>query len=141
MTDFLSLMRQTLSAMPMITSSTMVVTALMTSFYHSKILPRRFFNGFLITKWKEILINVIFFRATVTKWIKIGGSFIKNRTSEKIPDVKIDSKLSFEEHFRNICKKASSKLRSFGRATPYMDIKSENSYRMRFSILSLLIEV
>lgn len=73
--------------------------------------------------------------------LKIGGSFIKNRTSEKIPDVKIDSKLSFEEHFRNICKKASSKLRAFGRATPYMDIRSENSYRMRFSILSLLIEV
>ena len=36
---------------------------------------------------------------------------MKNSTSEKLVGVKIDNKLSFDEHVKIICQKVNSKLR------------------------------
>ena len=55
--------------------------------------------------------------------LEVADSYIKNSTSEKLLGVKIDKKLSFGEHVRNILKNANSKLKALARATPYMDIR------------------
>ena len=57
--------------------------------------------------------------------MQIGKSPIESTNYEKLPGVKIDSKLSFNKHIKTICKKASNKLRALARVTPYMTIKKE----------------
>ena len=47
---------------------------------------------------------------------------IESRTFEKLLGVKIDNKLSFEEHFKSICKKANNILITLVSSTPYMEI-------------------
>ena len=42
--------------------------------------------------------------------IKIGSSTIHESSQEKLLDVIIDSKLKFEDHISNLCKKISTKL-------------------------------
>ena len=44
---------------------------------------------------------------------------INNSTHERLLGVKIDSKLSFNTHIDDICKKASLKLNALSRITPY----------------------
>ena len=46
---------------------------------------------------------------------------INNSTHERPLGVKIDSKLSFNTHIDNICKKASLKLNALSRITPHLD--------------------
>ena len=46
---------------------------------------------------------------------------INNSTHERPLGVKIDSKLSFNTHIDNICKKASLKLNALSRITPDLD--------------------
>ena len=55
--------------------------------------------------------------------LEVADSYVKNSTSEKLLGVKIDKKLIFGEHVRNILKNANSKLKALARATPYMDIR------------------
>ena len=55
--------------------------------------------------------------------LEVADSYAKNSTSEKLLGVKIDKKLSFGEHVRNILKNANSKLNALARATPYMGIR------------------
>ena len=43
--------------------------------------------------------------------VEVGDSFMKNSTSEKLVGVKIDNKLSFDEHVKIICQRVNSKLR------------------------------
>ena len=54
-------------------------------------------------------------------WLEVGDSLIESRTFEKLLSVKIDSKLSFEEHFKSICEKANNKLITLVSSTPYME--------------------
>ena len=42
--------------------------------------------------------------------VNIGSARINNSECEKLLGTKIDCKLSFEDHIRNICKKAGAKL-------------------------------
>ena len=60
-----------------------------------------------------------------TAQIQIGESLIESTNCEKLLDVNIDSKLSFDKHIRAICKKASNKLRALARVTPYMAIEEK----------------
>ena len=46
---------------------------------------------------------------------------IKNSESEKLPGIKLDSKLNFNSHIHDICQKAGQKLNVISRITPYMD--------------------
>ena len=56
--------------------------------------------------------------------IQTGESLIESSNCEKLFVVKIDSKLSFEQHIKIVCKKASN-LRGLARVTPYMAIKKK----------------
>ena len=42
--------------------------------------------------------------------VKIGAALINSSKYEKVLGVKIDNKLTFDEHITSICKKASGKL-------------------------------
>ena len=59
--------------------------------------------------------------------LQIGDSSIKTSNCEKLLGVKIDYKLTFDEHVNSLCKKANSKLRALARTTPYMNIEKGNS--------------
>ena len=50
---------------------------------------------------------------------------INNSTHERLLGVKIDSKLSFNTHIDDICKKASLKLNALSRITPQLDFSSK----------------
>ena len=39
--------------------------------------------------------------------LQIGNATIRNTKSEKLPGITIDSKLTFNEHVKNLCQKAS----------------------------------
>ena len=41
--------------------------------------------------------------------IQVGESVIKNTTCEKLLGIKIDNKLTFDEHISGLCKKAANK--------------------------------
>ena len=47
---------------------------------------------------------------------------IKSSKCEKLLGIKIDSKLNFNIHVNEICKKSGQKLNVFSRANPYMDL-------------------
>ena len=55
--------------------------------------------------------------------LQIGDSSIKTSNCEKLLGVKIDYKLTFDEHVNSLCKKANSKLRALARTTPSMNIE------------------
>ena len=48
---------------------------------------------------------------------------IKNGSEEMLLGVKIDSKLSFENHISSLCKKASQKLHALARVVKYMNLE------------------
>ena len=52
---------------------------------------------------------------------KIGELDVKNSMEEKLLGLKIDSKLSFENHVSTLCKKASQKLHALRRVVSFMD--------------------
>ena len=52
--------------------------------------------------------------------VKIGNADVTNDLEEKLLRVHIDSKLSFDHHVSNLCKKASNKLYALARISPYM---------------------
>ena len=54
--------------------------------------------------------------------IQVGESVIKNIICEELPGIKIDNKLTFDEHISGLCKKAANKLRALARVTSYMSL-------------------
>ena len=54
----------------------------------------------------------------------INDSEITNRNEEKLLDIKLDSKLSFERHISNLCKKASQKLQAVNRIVNYTNLST-----------------
>ena len=59
--------------------------------------------------------------ANVKTSIMIENEQIENSNCEKLLGVFFDSRLTFQTHINNICKKASQKLNAVSRITPYMD--------------------
>ena len=51
---------------------------------------------------------------------------IKSSNYDKLLDVKIDSKLTFDDHIKDMCRKAINKLCALGRVTPYMGLGKKN---------------
>ena len=51
--------------------------------------------------------------------IQVGESLIKSTSCQKLLDIEIDSKLSFDKHIKTVCKKANNKFR----VIPYMTIE------------------
>ena len=56
--------------------------------------------------------------------LQIDDSLIKASSCEKLLGVKIDYKLTFDEHVKSLCKKENKKLRALARAAPYMNIEN-----------------
>ena len=57
--------------------------------------------------------------------IMIENEETRNSSCEKLLGVFFDSKLTFQSHIDNICKKASQKLNAISRITPYMDFNKK----------------
>ena len=51
-----------------------------------------------------------------------------NREEEKLLGVKIDTKLSFENHVSFLCKKGSQKLHALARVINFVDVAKRKSY-------------
>ena len=59
--------------------------------------------------------------------------FAKNNSNgEKLLGIKIDTKLSFENHVSSLCKKASQKLHALARIVNYMDLSKRKSLMKAF---------
>ena len=57
---------------------------------------------------------------------------VKNSREEKLLGVKIDTKLSFENHLFSLCKKASQKLRAITRVVNFIDVAKRKSLMKAF---------
>ena len=53
--------------------------------------------------------------------VNVGSSVIKNTEKEKLLEVMINKKLTFETHINKSCKKAGNKLFALSRMSPYMN--------------------
>ena len=67
--------------------------------------------------------------------VKIGNTDVINSSEEKLLGVHLDSKLSFDYHISKLCQKASNKLYTLARISPYMD-QNKQRYLMRVFISS-----
>ena len=67
-------------------------------------------------------------RATAT----IDNSYIESEDEQVLLGTTIDSNLTFENHIRNICKKASQKLNALARIAPYMIIQKRRTIMKSF---------
>ena len=54
--------------------------------------------------------------------IRIGDAEIKNSEYKKLPGIKVDTKLNFNEHLNDIISKANCKVKALSRVMPYMSL-------------------
>ena len=66
--------------------------------------------------------------------IKIGSPLIKRSNCEKLLGVKIDTKFTFVDHIKGLCRKANSKLGTLGRVTPDMGLAKKKLLMNFFSV-------
>ena len=65
--------------------------------------------------------------SSVKTSIMIENEQIRNSSCEKLLGVFFDSKLTFQSHIDNICKKASQKLNARSKITPHMSFNKKRS--------------
>ena len=56
---------------------------------------------------------------------QLSGSLRERSDCEKMLGVKIDYKLNFDEHEKDLCNKANNKMRALARATPYVNVEKK----------------
>ena len=67
--------------------------------------------------------NCLFIASSIdSSEFKIGNSLIKSSNCEKPLDVKIDTKWTFDDFLKDICRKVNSKLSALGRVTLHMGL-------------------
>ena len=54
-----------------------------------------------------------------------GKAFMKTCNCENLLGIKIDHKLTFDDHATKLCKKAYNKMKALDRATPFVNIEKE----------------
>ena len=54
--------------------------------------------------------------------LNVNNFKIKSSDREKLLGVKFDSKLRFDQHITNLCRRTSRKIHALARATPFMDL-------------------
>ena len=64
--------------------------------------------------------------------VKVGEFDVKSSREEKLLGVKIDTKLSFENHVSSLCKKASQKLHALARVINFRDLAKRKSLMKAF---------
>ena len=62
-------------------------------------------------------------RTNELRKIQIGDFSIKNKVSEKLLGINIDSKFNFDCQFNHLSNKANKRLRVLARVSPYMTIE------------------
>ena len=62
----------------------------------------------------------------------VGNSSIESRSCKKLLAIKIDSKLSFDDHVKYMCKTTNKKLRSSARTAPYMQTEKKKAFSSFF---------
>ena len=67
-------------------------------------------------------------RATTT----IDNSYIESEDEQVLVGITTDSNLTFENHIRNICKKANQELNALARIAPYMNIQKRRTIMKSF---------
>ena len=66
--------------------------------------------------------------------VNIGTAQIENTQNEKLLGIIIDSKLSFDKHIKQICSRASAKVKTLARIAPFINItKRKISMNVFFS--------
>ena len=94
----------------------------------------------MITERNQIQAYAILFVALVKKVsLIVEIKEIYNSRHERLLGVKIDSKLSFNTHLDDICKKSSIKLNALSRITPHSDFKKKKLLITSFLFSSLTI--
>ena len=81
--------------------------------------------------------------SSVKTSIMLENKQISNNSCEKLLGVFFDSKLTFQSHIDNICKKATRKLNDMSRIAPYMDFHKKialNAFFMAYSYACAIIE-
>ena len=95
------------------------------------------FNGFSANPSK---FHLIMSDSSEKLSITIDNFTIKNSSTEKLLDIKIHNKLTFNDHVESLCKKASQKLHALSRVSQYMTIFQKkiifHSFISSFWILS-----
>ena len=66
--------------------------------------------------------------------VNINGFQITNSNEEKLLGIKVDSKLSFENHVSSLSKKASQKLHALTRIVNYMNLSKRKALMKTFVI-------
>ena len=64
--------------------------------------------------------------------IEVDGYTIKNSKSVKLLGIKLDNKLTFNEHVNTLCTKASQKIHALARVSNYMSLKQRRSIMYAF---------
>ena len=90
----------------------------------------------VLFEWfKNNLINVIYYQFCEDAIVRVNEYDVRKSESEKLLGIKFETKLTFENHMRDICSKASQKICALARVTPYVDLfkffNSRFSYWMR----------
>ena len=62
----------------------------------------------------------------------IDDNTIISENKNELPCIILDSKLSFEYHINNLCKKGSRKLNTLTRAAPYMCLEKKETVTKTF---------
>ena len=76
-----------------------------------------------------------------TVQVNIGTARIINSKCEKLLGIKIDCKLSFDDHLGNMCKKAGAKLNALTRVAQYMNTEKKRLIMNSFFFHHYLIIV
>ena len=64
--------------------------------------------------------------------IKVDNFDLKNSKSQKLLGIKIDNKLTFDDHVTSICTKASQKLHALCRVSNYMTLNQRKTIMKTF---------
>ena len=77
----------------------------------------------VLFEWfKNNLINVIYYQFCEDAIVRVNEYDVRKSESEKLLGIKFETKLTFENHMRDICNKASQKICALARVTPYVDL-------------------
>ena len=87
----------------------------------------------------------LFLRNKEKVTMKIGKAGIKSTNCEKLLGIKIDDKLTLNEHLNYIIDKASRKINALSRVAPYMNQSKErilmNLFFWLVKLLSIFVDV
>ena len=100
---------------------TVVIVIIITSFWESVVTNvfKWFHENCLMANSSKIHFFISLYEM---KSIQIQNSCIKTSSSEEPLGIKIDSNLTFHDHFKSLCSKGNKKLSALSRVSKYMGV-------------------